>query len=73
MNYRALLSGMTTEPKRGRGRPEIGPEVRGVRLDPDDLAEVEAWAAEDRVPRAEMLRAIFRSGVAVERRRRKRS
>lgn len=59
--------------KRGRGRPEIGPEVRGLRLDPAVLAEVEALAEARGVIRAEILRELVAEGLRVERRRAKRS
>lgn len=47
-----------TEEKRPRGRPEIGPEVRGLRLPPEVIAEVEALAHAAGVKRAEILRDL---------------
>lgn len=59
---------MTEEAKRGRGRPEIGPEVRGLRLPPDALAEVERLAEEGGVKRAEVLRELVLEALARRRR-----
>lgn len=57
--------------RRGRGRPEIGPEVRGLRLPPDALAEVEALAEAAGVKRGVVLRDLVLD--ALDRRRRKRT
>lgn len=55
---------MSEEARRGRGRPEIGPEVRGLRLPPEVLAEVEAIAEAAGVKRAEVLRELVLDGLA---------
>lgn len=55
-------------PPARRGRPEIGPEVRGLRLDPDVLAEVEALAdAAAGVRRAEVFRELVDEALAARR------
>lgn len=59
---------MTEEAKRGRGRPEIGPEVRGLRLPPDVVEEIEGLAEAAGVKRAEVLRELVVE--ALDRRRR---
>lgn len=47
---------------RGRGRPPVGVRV-DVRLPTDVLAEVDAAATDEGVPRAEMLRRLIVSGL----------
>lgn len=42
----------------GRGRPPIGPAIK-IRLDPDDLADVDKQAEEFRQTRAETVRALI--------------
>lgn len=60
---------MTEDGKRGRGRPEIGPEVRGLRLPQEVIDEIEGLADAAGVKRAEVLRELVVE--ALERRRRK--
>jgi hypothetical protein len=55
--------------RRGRGRPPVGPEVRGLRLDAGDLAEIEALAEARGVTRSVVIRELV--GEALEARRRK--
>lgn len=52
-----------TEEKRPRGRPEIGPEVRGLRLPPGVLTVVERLAKEAGVRRAEILRELVEEAL----------
>ncbi len=57
---------MSAPTPRGRGRPVIGPEVRGLRLGAVTLVEVQRLAAAAGVPRAELLRALIEEALCDE-------
>lgn len=48
---------MSALPRR-RGRPPIGPEIRGLRLAADTVTDLEGLAVAWGVPRAEVIRSL---------------
>ena len=46
------------------GRPSIGVEILlGVRVSPEMLAEIEAWAATHKIKRSEAVRQLIAKGL----------
>ena len=56
------MSTTTTHTTRGRGRPPIGPTVE-LRLPPEVLAHIDAWADAEGVTRAEAIRRLINESL----------
>ena len=57
------------QPRRGRGRPPIGPPLTGVQVEAAVLDELDELAAAAGVKRAELVRELLDEALAARRRK----
>lgn len=60
---------MPEQPKRGRGRPPVGPLLTGVRIEQAVSDELDELAAAAGVKRAELVRELLDEALAARRRK----